>query len=82
MFDDRDLGAEQDGVDRPAPVRGVVDVVRIDAHQRRARAGEVAGGVFGEEWVPLEVGARAPMPSRSASEVSGNSDKSFPCAKR
>ena len=62
MLADRDVGAEQLGVDRPRADAGLVDIVAVDADQRGAVRRQPFGRRRGQERVVELVGLGPPMP--------------------
>jgi len=51
MLYDENTGAEQDGVDWPAPVCDIVDVERIDTDQHRPAVSQKLGSVTSKKGV-------------------------------
>src|SRR5690348_963943 len=62
MLGYRNVGSQQERVNRPRPVCRVVDIERVDAHQSDARSRQELGGIAGEEGMSLEILIRSPMP--------------------
>src|ERR1700686_1969202 len=66
MLDDGNFAFQKNAVYWPPQVLDIIDVVRIDAHQRRARVGQKARRIFAQERMAFKIlrCVSVPGPSR------------------
>src|SRR5258707_14643310 len=66
VLDNRNAGAEKNAMRRSSQIGGVVDVVRVDAHQSRSSSGERSRCVFRQERMTFKILVCLPVLSPSS----------------